>query len=646
MGQEHRLDSLRQIYEQTTGNGARLKAKADLAKAYSGNDSVQAYTLAHEVLAEAGRGADPLLLAIAESVLGYVEYDYGNMDLAVRHYGKAKELLDPVMDDGADKEVVDLWLDSTMNLGASYANLGHTDIELEYYLEAAPIAKKAGNYKVAAIINSNIGLNFFNEGDYQKAYPYFQGNDLLYERSGTKPQYAQDRLLFAGMLMDMDSLDRAVQELDKAERLLNKMPQAQQRQIFHNIKGNYFAAKGLYRAALKEYDKGMQILDRTGQPHLQKQLLLDYARVYGAMGDRASQRRYLLRFRELVSDTNDPLTLMAMRELFDLDLKDEHYKEAALGAQVYFELNDSVREQELKKETTRLERRYESERKERKILELQNANNEAALVLEQKRSQTYLLSLLLGALVTVSSIGYLTYRNRQKKTALREQAKDRELQQLKADQDRKLFGVMMEGVEQERKRLAVDLHDGLGGRLSGIGLKLSRLSGDRNAREVKPQVQEILDNLNGSLHELRGVARNLMPETLLNFGLEAALKDYCIAMKQEHVDIVLQYYGKTNLDNKNTALTIYRIVQELINNAVKHAEAKEILVQYLADEDRIAITVEDNGKGMDPQRLWDSTGMGLANLRNRVAYLNGEMEVISSPDEGTTVNIQITPIPA
>ena len=91
----------------------------------------------------------------------------------------------------------------------------------------------------------------------------------------------------------------------------------------------------------------------------------------------------------------------------------------------------------------------------------------------------------------------------------------------------------------------------------------------------------------------------------------------------------------------NTSLTIYRIIQELINNAVKHSKATEVFVQYLEEGERINITVEDNGVGFDKESISKKTGMGLNNLKTRVTYLNGDIDIISSQEEGTTVHIVI-----
>jgi len=310
----------------------------------------------------------------------------------------------------------------------------------------------------------------------------------------------------------------------------------------------------------------------------------------------------------------------------------------------YFKLNDSVQEDELTRQTLQLEQRYQKEKKDREIAELQIINDKTDLDLEKKKSQNYLLFILLGSLLFVLVSGYLTYRNRQKKALLTQKEQEQEIQRLKVEQERNLFGVMMEGVEKERKRLAADLHDGLGGILSGISIKLSKLSEIDKVKKTVPQLNDILENIDDSLQELRGIARNLMPETLLKYGLKAALEDYCSTLKYKDTNIVLQYYSTDDIEQQNVKLTLYRIIQELINNALKHAKATEILVQFIHDNGKIDITVEDDGIGFDMQKSNTKNGMGLTNLENRVNYLNGKIDIRSVINEGTSVNIQIEKI--
>src|SRR5206468_5605274 len=128
-----------------------------------------------------------------------------------------------------------------------------------------------------------------------------------------------------------------------------------------------------------------------------------------------------------------------------------------------------------------------------------------------------------------------------------------------------------------------------------------------------------LDMLDTSIQELRRVAHNMMPEDLVKFGLDEALKDYCNNLNNSHIlNVRYQSFGMEQRIEGNIEIIIYRIIQELLNNIFKHAKATEVLVQLLREENRLSITVEDNGKGFDIHDLEKTKGAGWANIRNRI----------------------------
>ena len=203
---------------------------------------------------------------------------------------------------------------------------------------------------------------------------------------------------------------------------------------------------------------------------------------------------------------------------------------------------------------------------------------------------------------------------------------------------------MLKGEEQERTRLAKDLHDGLGGMLSGIKFSLNTMKGNLIMTSENNQAFErSMDMLDSSIKEMRRVAHNMMPESLVKFGLDTALKDFCNEInKTGALNVSYQSLGLENeIIEQTTAITIYRIVQELINNTMKHAAAKTAIVQVTKSNDHLAVTVEDDGKGFDTTILYQSKGIGWSNIKNRVEFLKGTLDVQSEKDKGTSVHIEL-----
>jgi len=152
-----------------------------------------------------------------------------------------------------------------------------------------------------------------------------------------------------------------------------------------------------------------------------------------------------------------------------------------------------------------------------------------------------------------------------------------------------------------------------------------------------------MDMLDSSIKEMRRVAHNMMPEALVKFGLDTALKDVCTDINQSGaLQVNYQSIGMQQVQiNSVTASTIYRIVQELLNNTIKHASAKNAIVQLSKTDGILSVTVEDDGKGFDTAILKQTRGIGWDNIQNRVEFLKAKMDVDSSPGKGTSVHIEI-----
>lgn len=432
--------------------------------------------------------------------------------------------------------------------------------------------------------------------------------------------------------------------LDLAKKNLGKMPNS----IYQ---GNYYGELGLYYNGTGEYQKALDALDKSREffkdnpTHYYLRLLYQkFADTHEKMGNFEKAREYTLKYLNFYDDdhTNSDIVGSYFR-LAKQEAGLDNFETAYTYLRSYIVATDSMRLGELGNDMQKLEIQYKIATKEKEILALKNEKNEAALALEKRKSQAYLMAIIIGALGFLLTMGYLFYRKKLRKAHKKERMQEAKVELMKQEQQNKIFSAMIEGQEKERKRLAIDLHDGLGGRLSGISLNLSKLDKDEPKEYPKKQLQKVMKDLDDSLTELRTIARNMMPETLMKFGLQAALKDYCSSMTGKDTKVTLQFYDTDKGIDIQQQVTMYRVIQELINNAIKHAKASEVLVQYIREGDQVDITVEDNGIGMKNKKIAgeESGGMGLSNLRTRVAYLKGNLDFHSEENEGTTVNVHL-----
>ncbi|MEO6136845.1 MAG: sensor histidine kinase [Ginsengibacter sp.] len=287
--------------------------------------------------------------------------------------------------------------------------------------------------------------------------------------------------------------------------------------------------------------------------------------------------------------------------------------------------------------TTDLEKKYETEKKEAQIKQLEAQKKVQQLSIRQKNIFNYIL---LGGFISLLMILLMGLSNYKQKQKLQQQR----ITELETEKKLTATEAVLKGEEQERTRLAKDLHDGLGGMLSGIKYSMNTMKGNLIMTPENTQAFErSIDMLDSSIKEMRRVAHNMMPEALVKFGLDSALNDFCNDINQ--TGALKVNYQSIGLDSaaidQTTGITIYRIVQELLNNIMKHAAAKNAIVQVSKFNGLLSVTVEDDGKGFDPVILKGAKGIGWTNIQNRVEFLKGKLDINSQAGKGTSVLIEL-----
>lgn len=318
------------------------------------------------------------------------------------------------------------------------------------------------------------------------------------------------------------------------------------------------------------------------------------------------------------------------------------FEKAYFHAKSFQSLSEEIQNRELKREVEELDLKYETEKKEKEILALKARNIEQKLTLVETTAtarQHYWWGVFATLFLIILGAGFWAYiRNskQQQKIAERETALQAEkLIQLKQEQKNIALRAMLKGEEYERRRVAKELHDGVGILLSSLKIRLNQLKGTAT---TLTNANKLVDKASS---ELRRIAQNMKPEALMKFGLVAAVEDLCDEINfNKKLHITFQHFGLQILKQDDTALQVYRIIQELLNNIIKHAKATEALVQLIQQEEKLLITIEDNGRGFDPTKN-RGNGQGLQNIESRVKYLNAKITWDSVIDQGTTVSIVV-----
>ena len=325
------------------------------------------------------------------------------------------------------------------------------------------------------------------------------------------------------------------------------------------------------------------------------------------------------------------------RFLYDLMAKTYELAEKPTKALEYYKLTqayqDSLNLQEQEKAIFDIQTKYEVQKKENENLQL-------------KQSRFWLISgVILLVLLLIAT--YLVYRTRiaKKQLEVKQSALEKnELEKQLKDQELAGLDAMIEGQEKERQRIANDLHDNLGGLLATLKLHFQNLK--TKTDRLRDEQDELFKTTNSLLDETYQQVRNYAHQRNAGLktseGLVPSIKNFAskVSVGNNLVVQVEAHDMDERLEN-SVEITIFRIVQELITNVIKHAEASEIIVHLTSFEDHINIMVEDNGKGFDPSIIKDNDGMGLASIIKRVEHLGGNVDIDSHAGNGTTVILNI-----
>lgn len=504
--------------------------------------------------------------------------------------------------------------------------------------EALPIAKKATDFEMVVMIYKSISVILFNEKQETKANYYIEQaiQTYLQNKVQNTELLISSYLLQAEILLELEKYEAAYAAIDKANEILKQYPNSDYQITLSFTLGSYFHHTKSYPLALRNFDKTIAKARAIGDDFMVNRSNLMKVLTLKEMGNYTEAKKILLalyaRKDVYPEDKIDYLNELAFiyKKLGDLPKSVATYEQ-------YIKSSDSLKEVKYKEELQHLEAAFHQletkERLNKLDFEKKNALQEA------RNNQLKFAVVLLVSVILVLVILYfwLKYIRQKKLNQERETALNLKINSLKNENELVSLYAMMEGEENERKRIARDLHDGLGSSLSSIKMRVAQIANESEQEKEMQQIYHLLDN---AVKELRQVAYNLIPETLLKLGLDQALNDLCFAYGSEQVTITYQGSQIGNNILKSHQITIYRIVQELIYNAVKHSKGSHIIVDCSQNQNLFLITVEDNGKGFDPDILENSKGIGLRSIKTRVELLNGKMEITSN-EEGTTINIEL-----
>lgn len=574
--------------------------------------------------------------------LSRILYRLGVAHTNLQVYDSAKFYLDEALESARSSN--DLLLEVTCYdaLAILYSYQSDYATSIEYSLQGIAKIDQSHSIELENVLPqtySRIAYNFANEKQYVKAIEYGRKGLLLrnYPSEGRHRTMLYLTVFFA--YLEQSNVSASKKYLDSAVAVNQSLDNAAISAIVANNEGLYYQKVNDYQRALSSYLRAYQLNKEGGYRLLQSEAADNVATIYYNLKNYQGAEKYALE----ASTMGKELKLYQVVASASLALKNiasqkGDFKKALAYADENKVYADSALNQETQKVTLSLESKYQNQKKEKEIAALTIANTQKELEVV-KRNQL-LIAGGIAASAALIILG-LFYRNSRQKHLLSEREKKYQQEQIKfleGQQQVVSLQSMVNGQEAERTRIAKDLHDGLGGLFSTVKMYFSTLQHESPQLKDNELFQKSYKLVDAASEEVRQIAHNMMPEVLMKLGLTNALKDLCDNITAgKLLRVSLEVHGMNKRLNATTEIMLFRIVQELLNNIIKHANATEAIIQFIRETERLSVTVEDNGRGFNTEETDEKNHSGIDTIQSRVSYLNGKMSIDSQKNVGTTV---------
>jgi signal transduction histidine kinase len=500
-------------------------------------------------------------------------------------FGKALENFNQALTIADKRNDISSKTGTLISIGWAYMEDGKPKEAIRFFNELLQIHPEE-NYENRAVLLCNIASCFNTLGDFKQAEAYALKGVAAARSKENNTDLANGLNILARSYYQQGKIEKAISILKEAAVAREKVSDPSM------LASDYLELADLYRKnGQPEYAISWAKKAEAISTEQANQLKLDdafesLAETYEAVGDYKSAALYL---KKLLSH-KDSLSI-------------EHYNQAFAEMQV----------------------QYETQKKTAENLQLKKENLETKL--RNSNQQRWLLALGAGLVLLIASG---VYSSKLMKSRYRTRLA---LEQLSEQKKRAI--AVMEAEEKERKRIAADLHDGIGQTLAAATMQLNK------ARNGQQQLDKVDDLILQASKEVRNLSHQVTPDLLLHYGLVKAMEQAVGKLNEATDQTLFSFfpYVEAALDDEIISLTIYRCFQELSANILKHAAASQVTIQLTLDSEEVQLMVEDNGKGFDPEKA--QYGLGIRNMESRIAPFDGELLIDSTPGKGTTTILRI-----
>ncbi|MBL7885797.1 MAG: sensor histidine kinase [Flavobacterium sp.] len=557
---------------------------------YLKNNTVESKKLLNKALNYSNQCKFYKISALSYNQLGTIAFDENQFEVALSRYLKALEIADRNKIAESKSRVL-------INLGNLYLRQKDTLKSLIYYNQNISNAEKNQLYNELIKGYMNCAV-LFSENDLQKSIQY-------YNKALSLSQHYKDLYSEFNLHINLSELYLSGKKPNELVKVYDHLLRAKKLQLQLNDDSLLFYLNfnfGGYFRKEKQFDKALEY--------------------------------YKMALRQSKKNVNSDQLLNLYKTLSETYLLKEDFKNALLFKNMQYNLSDSIFTEKKNRDFNEIQTKYEVDKKNLKIQLLTKEK-----IIEKDRKKWVFLVNLLIIIALFSALLFFRNRIKTQKIILAKENEIHKQEVIRLEQEKELKRIvgLVEGQDQERNRLAKEMHDGIGGALAGIKLELSQC----NAELKSKKIDSVITKMAEAFTDLRMISHNLSLNSLKNKDLNKLLMD----LKNDYenrselmVEIVVFPPDSINQIKETVKHQIYRVVQELLTNVSKHAKAKTVFLNLTMHEDFLNIIVEDNGCGFNSN---DSQGIGLSNITERLSTIEAVLNIESAVGKGTTVTIDI-----
>lgn len=644
--QEYIIDSLKNELKNATSDSLRMFLLTELTYQYINIDTDQARVYCEKMLKETERTTCTYEKAQALRIAGNYYNITADYEKAIEFYKKAGQVYSTI-----DTRLGKIgFAKSKLCLGTVFDLNGDFKEALTLYLETEPVFFGLKDYTSMLNVYNCIGNIYLQTDRYDKL-------KALNARIEPILSQVDDPVAKCRYYVSLTNVLRSEKRYSEAEKYFNMVRKiaepAKYYMVLTTVEYNYgsmLTSQKRFDEALLALRKAVDYARAAGMKYEECDALYSTGLVYLEKGEPGKANDVLQNAlgyaREIESKS---LVKQMLKALADVKSRQGDFRQAYNYLLQYTDISQQIYSEEDQQQVNFLNAKYEAAKKESEIRQLTGEKKIRELEMEKRNTLIYLLSFLLVLLAATLFFIQQNFKNKKKISEQNLLIHEQKIKELEKEKQLAAVNSALEGEEKERSRLARDLHDGLGGLLSGAKMSFNSFRGSSIMSESgyvidtgsAEMFEHALNLLNKSITELQRVAHNMMPQALINSGLKEAISEFCNNISAgSDFPVKFHFYGKEIKLQQKYELAIYRIIQELVNNSLKHSKASEAMVQMVQEEHRLSLVVQDNGKGFDMAILKSSAGNGISNIRTRVNTLGGIFELISSPGNGTEVSIE------